>query len=88
MEDMQGKDDHADARLPAQWYCEAACARLKGISKAWLNEHPWAKPLGGKGRSRIAGRWRWPREVVEAWLGQDDIQLWKLYGAAARRWAK
>jgi hypothetical protein len=72
-----------DARLQAEWYTAAECARLKGISQAVLTMNPWMRPLGGKGAKRIARRDRWHRSAVKEWLGQDDQALLELYGKSA-----
>ncbi len=70
-----------DKRLHQEWYTLPQCAALKGISQSSLREHTWLRPLGGRGRHQIAGWHRWPRDVVAAWLHQDDEELRRLYGA-------
>jgi len=71
-----------DNRLKQEWYLDAECARLKGISAAYLSLHRWARPRGGKGKKRVAGRMRTHRSAVKEWLDQADEQLLELYGKA------
>lgn len=67
-------------RLGQEWYTAAECARLKGVSQAFLTVNRWARPLGGAGAKRISGRPRWHRSVVLEWLGIDDEALKSTYG--------
>ncbi len=67
-------------RLGQEWYTAADCARLKGISQAFLTVNRWARPLGGAGAKTISGRPRWHRSAVLQWLAQDDAELKSLYG--------
>ena len=70
-------------RLPKEWYTLVDCARLKGVSESSLRER-WRQPLGGHGRKQISGMWRWHRDVVVAWLLQDDEELLRTYGRQPR----
>jgi len=81
----QVADIAVDARLQAEWYTAADCARLKGISQSVLTMNAWMRPLGGKGAKRIARRDRRHRSVVLEWLGQDDEELLALYGKPTDR---
>ncbi len=74
------RDIALDYRLKQEWYLDSDCARLKGISKSWLSENKWAQPRGGEGKEFVAGRWRHHRTAVKEWLGQSDVELWKLHG--------
>ncbi len=65
--------------LDKEWYCEAELARLKGISRQWLNRNRWALPLGGEGGKFFGGRLRWHRSDLKVWLEQEDVELWNLY---------
>jgi hypothetical protein len=67
-------------RLGQEWYTAADCARLKGVSHAFLTVNRWARPLGGAGVKKISGRPRWHRNAVKEWLAQDDAELKSLYG--------
>jgi hypothetical protein len=70
--------------LDQEWYHEAALARLKGVSRSWLNRNRWSLPLGGEGGKVFGGRMRWHRSVVEPWLDQEDAELFRLYGNRER----
>lgn len=65
------------------WYTLVDCAALKGVSVSVLRER-WRQPLGGAGRREVGGKWRWHRDVVQAWLLQDDRELFAAYARPAK----
>ena len=82
MDELRGQVGRIDSdkRLQREWYTLAECARLKGVSDSALRQERCLQPLGGAGRKQIAGWWRWHRDAVAEWLGQDDETLRRLYG--------
>lgn len=74
-----------DNRLKDEWYLDAQCARLKGISRSYLSEHHWMQPRGGQGKQLVAGRMRHHRSAVKEWLPQSDWELLELYATPGEK---
>ena len=71
--------------LTESYYMLSQLPALKSISLSTLKEHRYLQPLGGSGRKRIGGRWKWHRSAIAEWLLQDDDELEALYGPKSRR---
>ena len=67
-----------------EWFHEAQLARLKGMSRQWLNRNRWALLRGGEDCKVFGGKKRWHRSFVEPWLDQQDDELFRLYGDKQR----
>lgn len=60
--------------LGREWFDLRGACDLKGISYNTARRYPRLQPLGGTPDAYIAGRKRWNRATVTAWLKQTDTE--------------